>query len=185
GPLAWRAFSLHALLGEAAQRLARQQPGRPPSAEDEQFFAQLVAIARSANVTLRDPAAYRSPCAAMAGGRAPRPAPASPPPTGARPTEGLLARPQSFFSGDGALAFLRVRPAGQKDEMVGPRASVEALRALVAGLRTSYHDLEIGLTGLPVLETDEMLASQRDTNLASWLALAGVALLYLVVFRSL
>src|SRR2546423_12299710 len=30
-----------------------------------------------------------------------------------------------------------------------------------------------------------MLASQNDTNLASWLALAGVALLYLVVFRSL
>src|SRR5205814_9915262 len=29
-----------------------------------------------------------------------------------------------------------------------------------------------------------MVASQQDTNVASWLALAGVALLYLLVFRS-
>ena len=40
------------------------------------------------------------------------------------------------------------------------------------------------MTGLPVLECDEMTASQEDTNLASWLALGGVALLYLIVFRS-
>src|SRR5213078_18645 len=38
---------------------------------------------------------------------------------------------------------------------------------------------------LPVLETDEMVASQDDTNSASWLALAGVWALYLVVFRGL
>jgi hopanoid biosynthesis associated RND transporter like protein HpnN len=38
---------------------------------------------------------------------------------------------------------------------------------------------------LPVLENDEMLASQADSGRASWLALAGVALLYLVVYRGL
>ena len=36
---------------------------------------------------------------------------------------------------------------------------------------------------MPVLETDEMAAAQHDTRLASWLAIAGVALLFLVVYR--
>ena len=36
-----------------------------------------------------------------------------------------------------------------------------------------------------MLENDEMVASQNDSNFASWLALAGVALLYLVVYRGL
>src|SRR5207302_1680645 len=43
----------------------------------------------------------------------------------------------------------------------------------------------IGLTGLPVLETDEMDASNRDSNLAGWLALGGVALLYMVTYRGI
>jgi hopanoid biosynthesis associated RND transporter like protein HpnN len=43
--------------------------------------------------------------------------------------------------------------------------------------------VHIGLTGLPVLENDEMTASQSDSNFASWLALVGVALLYLIVYR--
>ena len=45
--------------------------------------------------------------------------------------------------------------------------------------------MEIGLTGLPVLENDEMVASRHDTELASWLALAAVIVLYLIVFRGL
>ena len=39
------------------------------------------------------------------------------------------------------------------------------------------------MTGLPVLETDEMIATQNDTKVASWLALAGVALLFLIAYR--
>ena len=38
---------------------------------------------------------------------------------------------------------------------------------------------------MPVLETDEMAAAQRDTQWASWLAVVGVALLFLVVYRGL
>ena len=45
--------------------------------------------------------------------------------------------------------------------------------------------MEFSLTGLPVLENDEMVASQNDSNFAGWLALAGVALLYLVVYRGI
>src|SRR5947209_18622457 len=57
------------------------------------------------------------------------------------------------------------------------------MQAIVGHTRAAFPELQFGLTGMPVLENDEMIASQNDSNLASWLALAGVALLYLVVYR--
>ena len=57
------------------------------------------------------------------------------------------------------------------------------MRGIVAEARADFPGLEFGLTGMPVLETDEMAAAQRDTQWASWLAVAGVALLFLVVYR--
>jgi hopanoid biosynthesis associated RND transporter like protein HpnN len=38
---------------------------------------------------------------------------------------------------------------------------------------------------MPVLETDEMVAAEHDTRLASWLAIACVTLLFLAVYRSI
>src|SRR5204863_6605508 len=63
--------------------------------------------------------------------------------------------------------------------------SIDTLRALIAEASPRHPDLRIGLTGLPVLENDEMVASQNDSNFAGWLALAGVALLYLIVYRGI
>ena len=59
------------------------------------------------------------------------------------------------------------------------------MRAIVASARPKYSDLKIGLTGLPVLETDEMDASNRDSNLAGYLALGGVALVYVLAYRGI
>jgi uncharacterized protein len=179
--LAWRMFSLHGLLDEGTRRLARMSPGKPLSEDDAQFLGQLLAVVRSSGLALEDPKTYHSPWSSLAGHRDSRIPEGSGTATSARE---LLEQPQFFFSGDGALAFLLVRPAGTRDALVGPHESVRALRDLLSEVRPEFTDLELGLTGLPVLETDEMIASQSDTTLASWLALAGVALLYLVVFRS-
>jgi hypothetical protein len=62
---------------------------------------------------------------------------------------------------------------------------VRALRQIIADRQREFADAQIGLTGMPVLETDEMEASQNDTNKAGWLALGGVAFVYLVVYRGL
>src|SRR5262249_58649414 len=53
----------------------------------------------------------------------------------------------------------------------------------VKEVRAEFEDLQIGLTGMPVLETDEMVAAENDTRMASWLAIAGVSLLFLIVYR--
>src|SRR5438445_9373231 len=59
------------------------------------------------------------------------------------------------------------------------------MHAIVADTRRAFPNLELGLTGLPVLETDEMAAAQNDTHLASLLAIAGVTVLFLVVYRGI
>src|SRR5262249_31102926 len=63
--------------------------------------------------------------------------------------------------------------------------SVAKMRQVVADTRSEFPGLEFGLTGLPVLENDEMTAAERDTRVASLLAIAGVTLLFFAVYRSL
>jgi hopanoid biosynthesis associated RND transporter like protein HpnN len=165
----WKSLTLARLLDEARGLVQRLPPGQPLPAEAEQFLTQLRGISQTAITTLENPSRYRSPWLSLVA-RAPE-------------QENLLAEPQYFFSGDGSLAFLLVRPIKEKGSFTAAAASVGALRAIVADTRPRFPGLEFGLTGLPVLENDEMTASEKDTHLASYLALTGVALLFLIVYR--
>lgn len=169
GPLAWKGLTLVNLLKQARERAGKLDPSAPLDPVDEQFLTQLLSVVRSAAATLNNPTAYRNPWDSLL----------------ARPPQqqDLLAEPQYFFSGDGTLAFLLVRPVKDAKSFTPALRSVNALRDLVAEVQPKFADLQFGLTGMPVLETDEMDASQRDSNLAGWLAFGGVALLYLVVYR--
>lgn len=168
--LGWRCITLQNLVYEAGERIARLKPGEPLSTADEQLLTQLLSLSQSARATLVDPAGYRNGWGSLL---------AQPP-----EQQDLMAEPQYFFSPDGVLAFLLVRPInGEKGSFTADRQSIEAMRGIIAEVQPGFPGLQFGLTGLPVLETDEMVASQTDTNLASWLALAGVAALYLVVYR--
>ncbi len=168
-PISWRSLTVLSLLREARQRAGRIQPAEPLRAGDEQFFTQLASISRVATATLRNPPDYKNPWGSLM---------AHPP-----EQKDLLAEPQYFFSGDGTLAFLLARPKKTQGSFTAALESVAALRDLVTRTRADFPDLEVGLTGLPVLETDEMVAAQRDTHVASWLAIAGVTLLFFIVYR--
>lgn len=170
GPLSWQSLNLLSLLHEARDRAGKISPGSPLSGADDQFLTQLLAISRSATASLDNPEAYRNPWHSLLD-QAPE-------------QRDLLAEPQYFFSPDGSLAFLLARPVQDESSFTSAHVPVAALRELIAAVAPRFPDLRVGLTGLPVLETDEMVASQRDTTLASWLALAGVTVLYLLVFRS-
>jgi hopanoid biosynthesis associated RND transporter like protein HpnN len=169
--LGWKELTLLSLLQEARGRAAKLKPGMPLTPADDQFFTQLRSISRTATATLTDPAGYHNPWQSLL----------------AQPSgqDDLLAKPQYFFSGDGSLAFLLVRPVKEGGSFTPASKSVAALRDIVAATRPAFPGLEFGLTGLPVLENDEMVASQNDTNVAGWLALAGVVTLYLIFFRSI
>lgn len=168
--IGWRSLTLIRLFHEARDRAGKLLPEQPLAEGDEIFLAQLLAITRSATDVLESPGAYKSPWRSLMAQKPEQ--------------QDLLKEPQYFFSGDGSLAFLLTRPVKDLSSFTESQESVEAMRKIVRNVSARYPDLQMGMTGLPVLESDEMSASQEDTNIASWLALGGVAILYLVVFRS-
>src|SRR5262245_12091062 len=111
GPVGWRELNLLSLLHEARMRVLCAPESKPFSEADEQFLTQLLAILRSATATLDDPAAYRNPWGSLMG-----------PPS---EQKDQLAEPQYFFSGDGTLAFLLVRPVKTPGSFTAARDSVE------------------------------------------------------------
>src|SRR5947199_2104875 len=169
--LAWQNVTIRSLLSEARVRAGKIDPSAPLAAADEQFLTQLLAVVRSATAFLTDTTKYTNPWGSLL--------PCQP------QQADLLASPQYFFSADGGLAFLLVRPVKEAESFTPALASVQAMRGLVAEARGRFPDIKLGLTGMPVLEPDEMEASQRDSNLAGWLALGGVALLYMLVYRGI
>jgi uncharacterized protein len=181
--MAWQMLSLHLLMIEAQNRVESHKPGEPLEANDVQFFTQFDAIVHAARDTLIDPGDYRNPWGSLMK----RPT----------PQRDLLAEPTYFFNEDPqadprtldphaeVLAFLLVRPIKEKGSFTAALTSVNGLRDIIGQVRGAYPDLEFGLTGMPVLESDEMAAAEHDTNLASWLAIAGVTLLFICVYRSI
>ncbi len=168
----WKMLSVQQLLREGERKIDVWKVDQP-NVEAMEFFRQLEAITQGASDHLEKPGEYRNPWRGVL-----------PEPTTGVPQD-HLTRPQYFFSADGSLGFLLVSPVKDEDSdsFTYSQKSIAALRELVVRMKEHHPDVEIGLTGLPVLENDEMVASQNDSNFASWLALAGVALLYLIVYR--
>jgi hopanoid biosynthesis associated RND transporter like protein HpnN len=169
-PLAWRMLSVQSLLSSAESALTSRSAGHELSPADRDLLAQLPAVVESAVDTLRDPAAYRNPWSLGSAN-----------PEDER-GEGL-DRPQYLLTPDRSLAMLTCRPRVAARSFTPAKEANDAMRAILAGVEPRFPGVKFGLTGLPVLETDEMVLSEEDSTRASWLALLGVALLYFVVYR--
>ncbi len=163
----WKLLSMQHYMDEAKKRVSKIKMIGGDAA-DNRFLVQWAAICQGAGKYLDDPSSYRNPWIS---------------PLPRHKNEEMFEKPSYFFSGDGTLATLMVRPMKELDGFTFAQKSIDNLRAILAETQSRYPDLKLGLTGLPVLENDEMIASQNDSNLASWLALIGVAVLYLVVYR--
>jgi hopanoid biosynthesis associated RND transporter like protein HpnN len=84
---------------------------------------------------------------------------------------------------EGRLGFVLLRLAqSEGDGFARGAEAVEALRSLIARLRLRHPDVQIGLTGIPVLEFDEMATSQSSMTWASIISLFGVAALFIAGF---
>jgi hopanoid biosynthesis associated RND transporter like protein HpnN len=171
GPVSWQSITLYSLVHEARDRTSKMSQDKSLRPIDEQFLTQLLAVSRSATATLADASVYHNPWHSLL--------PQAP------GQQDLMSEPQFFFSGDGSLAFLLTRPTREEGSFTGSKKSVDALRGIVAGMRPAFPELRFGLTGLPVLESDEMAAAQQDTRLASWLAIAGATVLFFLVYRGI
>ncbi|MBX3448797.1 MAG: MMPL family transporter [Planctomycetaceae bacterium] len=86
----------------------------------------------------------------------------------------------------GTMGFVMATPVKTADQSFeGATAAIQELRRLSREFQRKHADVRISLTGIPVLENDEMRRSQEDMTYASLASFAGVAILLLFGFRGL
>jgi len=90
-------------------------------------------------------------------------------------SEHLLAK-------DGRLGFVLLRMVKAEGGFAGASAATDELRRIIAAVAARHPDTTIGLTGLPVMEDDEMRSSQQSMVWASGLSLAAVAIVIIAGF---
>ena len=89
---------------------------------------------------------------------------------------------QHLLAKDGKLGFVLLRLAKAKDGFAGASAATDELRRLIKLVAARHADVTIGLTGLPVMEDDEMRTSQQSMMWASGLSLAAVVVVIIAGF---
>jgi hypothetical protein len=75
-----------------------------------------------------------------------------------------------------------LRLARGADTFTRGTEATDALRELIAHTQVRHPETKIGLTGLPIMENDEMRTSQTSMFWASMISMAGVALLFVAGF---
>lgn len=85
------------------------------------------------------------------------------------------------------MGFLITMPTIVNQDFSGSSASIRRLRQIVDAVGREHESagIRIGLTGIPILESDEMGRSQTDMSWATLLSFAGVAAILLIGFRGL
>jgi uncharacterized protein len=111
-------------------------------------------------------------------------------PTGYRfPGSRLVDLPKELNSATGHLTanggrmgFILVSISRTSNGILPDAQDVRRLKQIVQQVGREYGDVEVGLTGLPILEHDEMQISRHDMTRATLCSLLGVSLLFVVGF---
>lgn len=147
-----------------------------PQASEEASDAPLAALERYTEALLASLTA--------AGRPSPAAAPACSPWPGMPGSLETLAdlSSQHLLAKDGTLGFVLVRLAKEADGFTGASEATDELRRLIDRVSLRHPDVEVGLTGLPVMEDDEMRASKNSMVQASVLSLLAVAVVIVAGF---
>jgi len=91
-----------------------------------------------------------------------------------------------FPTQDGVIGLVLLRLINiDKTQFSQGAEAIGTLRDIVGEVRAEYPSLQIGLTGMPILEYDEMAMSNEAMMLATLLALVGVCVVFMAAFGSL
>ncbi|MEN6458686.1 MAG: MMPL family transporter [Thermoguttaceae bacterium] len=141
----------------------------------EQHRSQMLAAMRTElprameglRAALGQPGGYKSPWPDM-------------PIAGAAGRDGASGR---MISEDGRMGFILLRLQEEdKKSFAQNSESIRILRELTAGAKSRHTGTRIGLTGLPIIEYDEMRSSERSMTVATVLSFAGVLAVMVVAF---
>jgi len=157
--------------GLAGQMVAGMQApadgtAEPPAVALERFSESLLAALEAPAPQPGRPADYVSPWPSM---------PESLSTLRDLSSEHLLAK-------EGRLGFVLLRLVKAEGGFAGASQATDELRRIIARVGQRHPGTSIGLTGLPVMEDDEMRTSQESMIFASGLSLAAVALVIVTGF---
>lgn len=96
-----------------------------------------------------------------------------------------LAEVRYTLNEKGTMGFLKVQSAQPDNNFSGISPATTRLRELISAAERRFPHARLGLTGIPVLESDEMRSSQTDMTKASVWSFLGVAILMVWGFRGL
>ena len=94
---------------------------------------------------------------------------------------------ESAFARAGKMQILTVTPVKKSGSFVPAEEAIPVVRREIASLKKlpEFKGVTVGLTGVPVLEHEEMTTSQKDITLATVVSLVLTVILLLVAFRGL
>ena len=93
-------------------------------------------------------------------------------------------REQGYMTSEnGDLLFILVVPNDDETSFTGYKDAVMQARRFIAETRKDFPGVTVGLTGEDVISSDEMVTTQSDVETASQIALAGVALLFVIAYQ--
>ncbi len=100
--------------------------------------------------------------------------------------DSLAARPPPRYltSETGRLHFIAILPKKDFNRLDAIRTPLAEIRRIIDEVRGEFPSLEIGLTGKPVLQADELATTDRDMVRAASVAGGVIAAMFMVVFRS-
>lgn len=104
---------------------------------------------------------------------------------GSLPAAPQQPSPTYFVNASGTMGFMNARPAGESDGFDGATPCIDRLRKLIGEVQAKHPGVRIGMTGIPVLENDEMRRSRADMSRAAVVSFVGVGLLLMLGFRGL
>ena len=91
--------------------------------------------------------------------------------------------PRHLASESGRMRFVAILPDKRFNQLAVIEAPLRAIRAAIAQTQALFPQVEIGLTGKPVLQADELATTDRDMRRAATVAVVAIALLFMAVFR--
>ena len=157
-------------LGGMARWMGAEMAGGPPARRQKILAAlqtELPRVMQGIAAALTQPDSYKSPWPDM--------------------TFSVSAADESaptrLISDNGRMGFILLRLKEEdRQSFAQNQESIDALHQLIAEVGPKYPGLKIGLTGLPIIEYDEMQSSQSSMSLATLISFLGVLAVMIVAF---
>jgi hypothetical protein len=87
-----------------------------------------------------------------------------------------------FLNEDKSMGFIQVTPMA-KEKFEGAKPTIQRIRQITKEVELLIPGIRIGVTGIPILESDEMTQTVRDMSWESVVSFICVALILIVGFR--